>query len=829
MTAGALGCAWLALIEVLLSRPVPVVGMTIFALFMFSGALLGVSVRLFRRVETALVATTGLGWSVGVAVVAFNGRHAQTLPLRGLYQVSIVCFGLALTAMFLWALRFVRRRLQVGRPPRSLGLLLLALGAACVLADHYALPRLYPFCHWSFRLFAVATASLAVFAFGLNKKVHFPTRLAALGGGPVAVLALLTFPALRPLVFEAGMLDGLRHLPLWSEPLGAAASIPVAKGPCPPLTYPGHDVFLLTIDALRADHVGAYGYSRPTTPVLDHMAKESVVFERAYAPMPHTSFSVMSLLTGRYLHAHAESGDSRRAETLSELLRLFRTKTAAFFPPSVFFIDREQFADYEQSACGFEYVKKEFLNADARVGQVAEFLKRQPSDQSVFVWVHYFEPHEPYTQHEGLDFGPSALDRYDSEVAATDRAIGQLFGLIRRERPLALVIVTADHGEEFGDHGGYYHGTSLYDEQVRVPLLVNAPALPPRRVAMPVSTVDLAPTLLSLLNIPPPAAMDGRDLGPWLAGEAPGRFDRGPVLAELQHKRMVVTGHHKLICDIQGGFCQLYDLVADPGERKDIATQEPMRARKLRRDLAGLLEPRTQTPVDDPVDRAVMLARLGETQGLATLTDLLDSHDLEQSRRAASALFAFAATTAFGPREKTQDVELRDRTTIARARAGDADSLAALVALIERVDLPPSMRFQAALALGEHQSAAGLQLLVEALRNSHDFEHRRAAAWALGTLRHPDAVAPLVNALADVRLRKDVATALGRIGDLRAGKPLALLLATDPYISVREAAALALGKLGGNAAKRALETSLRRERERVVLAAAQESLRLLSH
>src|SRR5690606_9113771 len=145
--------------------------------------------------------------------------------------------------------------------------------------------------------------------------------------------------------------------------------------------------------------------------------------------------------------------------------------------------------------------------------QVAAYLEREDPNRRVFTWVHLFGPHEPYEAQEGFDFGARDVDLYDSEVREADRTLGNVVRLIRNRDPRAVVIVTADHGEEFGDHGGRYHGSSVYDEQVRVPLVVDIPGVTEgRRVKEPVQTIDLLPTVLSGLSVPIPPRIRGRDL-----------------------------------------------------------------------------------------------------------------------------------------------------------------------------------------------------------------------------------------------------------------------------------------------------------------------------
>jgi arylsulfatase A-like enzyme len=203
-------------------------------------------------------------------------------------------------------------------------------------------------------------------------------------------------------------------------------------------------------------------------------------------------------------------------------------------------------------------------------------LDRHPGERT-FLWVHLFGPHEPYDRRPNSD--PAWTD-YQSEVHEVDRQVGRLLeGLAARdERSDALVIVTADHGEELGDHGGQSHGLQAYEECIRVPLLVAIPAGAGRDVHEPVGLVDLSPTILSEFGLESPDSFEGFELGPALRGEA---FDRPPVLSETwrvpvrdearnPHFIAAVDGPMKVVVDLRHSTFAFYDLDADPGERENL-------------------------------------------------------------------------------------------------------------------------------------------------------------------------------------------------------------------------------------------------------------------
>ena len=181
----------------------------------------------------------------------------------------------------------------------------------------------------------------------------------------------------------------------------------------------------------------SYGYSRATTPNLDRLAKEGVVFERAYTATPHTSYAVTSLMTGKYMRPLLLQGSAADSDTWAGLMRTYGYRTAAFYPPAVFFIDPARFTSFSGSQLGFEYAKVEFAEGEQRVAQVRDYLARAGDERPLFAWVHLFGPHEPYERHPEYDFGSRDIDRYDSEIAAADPTLGALVELVRRRKPNA--------------------------------------------------------------------------------------------------------------------------------------------------------------------------------------------------------------------------------------------------------------------------------------------------------------------------------------------------------------------------------------------------------
>jgi arylsulfatase A-like enzyme len=338
--------------------------------------------------------------------------------------------------------------------------------------------------------------------------------------------------------------------------------------------------------------MGAFGYPRPTTPRLDAFAAGAAVFERAYAPGPFTYASVPALLTGVYptmlpTDIMRKKGTVPADQaTLADLLGAAGWDTALISDNGG--ILRATGADK-----GFAS-RKSFNDDAAKVTAAALGYLDGVGDDKFFLWVDYFGPHASYRRHPGgMEFGDEFVDLYDHEIRWTDGLLAQLLDRIDRPdlRGRTVVMVFADHGEAFGEHGTWYHGHHLHEENVHVPLLMRVPGLPARRIgAEPVSLLDLFPTVLALAHLPVPADARGHDLMEALAtgAQAPGRhvFIESVFAgfgAKNAYHNAVVTARHKLMEDTGTRQVELYDLARDPGERDDLMYRDPETALRLRR------------------------------------------------------------------------------------------------------------------------------------------------------------------------------------------------------------------------------------------------------
>lgn len=830
----------------------------------------GVVVELLRRADgrgaraavTALAAafTGAAAWGVS------GGRHfegGRRLPFAVVLALAAGVIahvaGPRVARLFAWVGAAPRRRVR-----RGAAFLAGALAAVALvdLANVRILPRLYPAFHLG--LAAIALLLTAVAGFALASFDRTFRRTAGwswlLHGRLLRVAAAATLFALGAARAPAAAkrlarLDNVRLIyleraPVLSHVVELAAALspppPIEDTPLPEPKQSGHavdlagrDILLVTIDALRADHVGAYGYPRATTPNLDELAKGGVVFEAAYSPTPHTSYAVTSIMTGKYMRPLVLQGLGDDSETWAAHLRRYGYRTAAFYPPAVFFIDAERFGGFRDRAMDFEYRRIEFASAADRAAAVRAYLGKQSGDRRAFLWVHLFEPHEPYEAHEGHAFGDRDVDRYDAEIAAADAGLGAIVAAVRAQRPNAVVIVAADHGEEFGEHGGRYHGTTVYEEQVRVPLVVSAPGLlAPRRVSAPVQLVDLLPTVLAGLAIPRPARVRGADLGPLLAGlpppapasPAPGPSLPGFAFSETDTQTMLARGNLRLVCARKIGACALYDVEHDPREQTDVSASHPAELAAMRAELRaveashGRYEKQGLRSEGKGWPEALRRGLAGDGDAAADVAALLDDADVAIRRKAAEVLFELGRADASSALRlalvRDEDDEARRWIALALTRLGEgAPRVRDLLA-------DPEIRWRrlAALALAEAGDERGVEILVAWWREAYPmkpeptllnpypkaptpipipFERAREIAAALGKIRAKSAVVPLISALDDIRLRPYVAKALAAIGDDAARPALAERLRGERYQVARVALTESLVKLGAGPELRA--------------------------
>jgi choline-sulfatase len=393
------------------------------------------------------------------------------------------------------------------------------------------------------------------------------------------------------------------------------------------------NLVLVTIDTLRADRLGCYGYSKIETPNLDRLAQKGVLFENAVAQAPLTTPSHASMMTGVYptVHKVRDTGGfvlSSSRPTLASILQGQGWDTAAFVGSSVL---KRRFG----FAQGFGVYDDEMPKDDAgqsnrerRAGEVVDRAIRWLDSQSgkpFFLWVHVYDPHIPYDPPS--PFREKYAGRpYDGEVAYTDQQLGRLFETVEKKSPAenTLIAVLSDHGESFSEHGEYAHGVFLYDTTLRIAFLMAGRGVPAGlRVKQQARTIDLLPTLLALAGGKPPQGVQGVSLAPAFTGkDVPTTWSYAETLfpkinmgwAEL---RGIRTNRWKYV---RAPKPELYDLSQDPAEAANVIASHPAEAQELEAKLKAVIR---SSGVGDsekvetaPVDRRT----LGELKSLGYLS-----------------------------------------------------------------------------------------------------------------------------------------------------------------------------------------------------------------
>jgi arylsulfatase A-like enzyme/Tfp pilus assembly protein PilF len=387
-----------------------------------------------------------------------------------------------------------------------------------------------------------------------------------------------------------------------------------SKGPAQPRRL---NLVLVTIDTLRADRLGCYGYSGIETPNLDRIARQGALFENAITHTPLTAPSHASIFTGLYPAAHGvrdTGGFVLQAShvTLAEIMRRQGWDTAAFVGASVL---KRQFG-FNQ---GFGVYGDEMPKPDPRkiAGDYAERRAEVVVDKAIawlggqsrrpfFLWVHVFDPHSPY------DPPPPFREKYagrpyDGEVAYTDRELGRLFAAVAGKSPEdTLIAVMSDHGESLSDHGEYTHGVFLYDSTVRIAFLLAGPGVPKSmRVKQQARTVDVLPTVLELMGIQTPAGVQGASLTPAFRGKPLSTSDAyletlyPKINMDWAELRGIRASRWKYI---RAPKAELYDLQQDPGETDNVIGNHPTEAHRLEAALQAVAAQaeKVQTTMADP-------------------------------------------------------------------------------------------------------------------------------------------------------------------------------------------------------------------------------------
>ena len=366
------------------------------------------------------------------------------------------------------------------------------------------------------------------------------------------------------------------------------------------------NVVLITIDTLRADHLGCYGYKQIKTPNIDALAANSSRFDRAYTPVPVTLPSHAAMLTGTYpmlsgMHDFSANKLNPQQGTLATVLKHAGYVTGAVVASAVldsrfglnqgfdFYYDHFDFSRLEEANLD-EMERPGNLVAD----QVLDWLAKN-SQKKFFLWMHLYDPHYPYRPPEPYS-REYAAQPYDGEIAFADEQVGRLLRFLK-EKGLyqnTVIVLSGDHGESLGEHGEKTHGFFIYNVTMHVPLIVHLPGKSTtQNVTDPVSLVDLMPTVLAATGLDIPSQVQGRSLLSALRGE---KIDQGRTLygetflPRLHFNWSELRGAENAKYHfIDAPRPELYDLTKDPGELRNLFPEKKAVAEEMRAKLAGLI------------------------------------------------------------------------------------------------------------------------------------------------------------------------------------------------------------------------------------------------
>jgi len=401
-----------------------------------------------------------------------------------------------------------------------------------------------------------------------------------------------------------------------------------SKAARPPARSAKPDIFLVTIDTLRADHVHCYGYDGVQTPALDGLAQDGTRFSNAFTPSPITNTSHTSILTGLLPSSHGVTDFAiplaPAHATWAEILKQQGYKTAGFIGAVILDsktlapgLDRgfdfyDNFPEHPESKSRWGRVERRGME----VVQHAETWLTQHRTGPHFMWMHLYDPHDPYEP--PAPFSQTYKDRlYDGEIAYADSALGHFIAYLKKQGiyEASLIIVVGDHGEGLGEHREETHGIFLYDATTHVPLLVKLPSRVPQKkvVDAQVRTTDILPTALDLVAAPVPQELDGQSLKAYLNGSVasdrtaigetdyPLRFGWSPLRSVRERGSKYIEAPRP----------ELYNLQADPKELHNIYSADEATVQKLRKELVdvsakspdGAKDANARLSLPDPKDR----------------------------------------------------------------------------------------------------------------------------------------------------------------------------------------------------------------------------------
>ncbi len=537
---------------------------------------------------------------------------------------------------------------------------------------------------------------------------------------------------------------------------------------------PGQSVVLISVDALRPDHLSFNGYRRNTSPNIDALLRQSIVFDAAYAVSPTSSFSIPAIHTGMLMEERLKSA-APLPPLLASRLSSMGYRTIGLYPQKIFSVGPALMQPIRDRQFGFQQTELLTMDAQKDVQTALTHLRQHPPGTPLFMWIHFYDPHLPYTCHDS-PFGNEAADCYDAEISWLDRHLPPLLREIETRLDDPIVVFTADHGEAFGEHGRFYHSTDLYEEQIRVPLAFRVPGVPPRRVKTSVSNSFIFDTLLSL--VAPGEPIYQNDLRPYMRSAK----KTMSVVSMMGDRRSLVFENHKLICQRwPRGACALFNLASDPGENVNMAGRDLPRMV----ELLGLLKSYSEKELDQlrtTAPEAIILGRLKRFEAIPGLKELAQDP---------SSPFAIEATRLLALLKNRSVGETLE--TLMTSRIPEVAAWAAVGSSLVHTSFEPEILYPflnddtdlgnwSRIALGRSGNHRAFAPLLKML--THDEPELRAlAALALGRLGDPHAVPALISLLDIKQSRWAAIEALGELKDRRALPVLTTLKENEPDIS----------------------------------------------
>ncbi len=670
----ALACGLIDALALLLVRSLT---LSTFALLTLPGALLGAGLSalflLARSVDVQnrpmLVLAGLLGLIVGLSCTSGPSISASV------WRWPLLALSLALPVGLLWLL---------ARASKGVAITVSVAGVGVLLAtDLRVLPRLYPVFHVGL---IVATCMLAA---ELLYRVHRHSLQTHGAKRSIAVftVSFLITGVVSALYFAVPGMPFASKIFAFGRPhhfagVQARARERIAKTSA--WDWRNRDVVLLTIDAFRADML-----EPRTMPRLAARARGGMNFAQASTPTPNSSYALVSLHTGTWVHAAAMMELPLPQRTLADGLRKMGYRSLAVYPPSIFSVDRRVLAKYEEINLGFD----QRIGDETSIEDVCKQLRVsiEIDDRPLFFWAHLMDPHEPYEPKQAR-FGESPIERYRAELFELDAQLDECLNWLLAHPRRPIVFVSSDHGEAFGEHRSYYHGTTLYREQLHVPLLLLGADVPAAKPTTPVSLVDIAPTVLAAVKGSVQSSMFGYDLS------RPDTLPQERFIAALNDRFVVRRGLEKAICDGPSARCEVFLLDRDGKEQNPHTLEEPW-----------------------------ALQRIGETLGW-----LRGSVEAAQTQKPGS-VQTFGCAEAERAFATAQDVHaalfLRNRALHALSRCPEQGESLAIALLADGY-----MRVEAAHFLAAHGSASALEPLRRQLEQERYLAGRQALRDAIDRL-----------------------------------------------------------------------------------------------